>query len=80
MAPSVQVERRIVRLLPSGEPLPWRSLRSGRARRRSQCNLDRGSAATHNSHAAAQRANISLIDRRYKGSRRVPYPAIENCN
>ncbi len=42
--------------------------------------LDRGSSATHSSHAASQRANISLIDRRSRWPRRVPYPAIEHCN
>ncbi len=38
--------------------------------------LDRGSSATHSSHAANQRANISLIDRRFRRPRRVPYLAI----
>ena len=42
--------------------------------------LDRGSSATHSSHAATQRANISLIDRRSRWPRRVPYLAIEHCN
>ena len=42
--------------------------------------LDRGSSATHSSHAATQRANISLIDRRSRWPRRVPYPALEHCN
>ena len=42
--------------------------------------LDRGSSATHSSHAANQRANISLIDRRYRWPRRVPYRAIGYCN
>src|SRR6266446_10043320 len=42
--------------------------------------LDRGSSATHSSHAATQRANISLIDRRSRWPRRVPYRAIEHCN
>jgi hypothetical protein len=37
--------------------------------------LDRGSSATHSSHAATQRANISLIDRRSRWPRRVPYLA-----
>jgi hypothetical protein len=37
--------------------------------------LDRGSSATHSSHAANQRANISLIDRRSRWPRRVPYLA-----
>ena len=37
--------------------------------------LDRGSSATHSSHAASQRANISLIDRRSRWPRRVPYLA-----
>ena len=31
-------------------------------------------------HAATQRANISLIDRRSRWPRRVPYRAIEHCN
>ena len=30
----------------------------------------------HSSHAANQRANISLIDRRFRRPRRVPYLAI----
>src|SRR5712691_3196172 len=38
--------------------------------------LDRGSSATHSSHAANQRANISLIDRRSRWPRRVPYLAL----
>ena len=42
--------------------------------------LDRGSSATHSSHAATQRANISLIDRRYRWPRRVPYLALWICN
>src|SRR3989442_1715408 len=42
--------------------------------------LDRGSSATHSSHAATQRANISLIDRRSRWPRRVPYRAIEHCH
>ena len=35
--------------------------------------LERGSAVTNNSLAANQRPNISLIDRRLSGARRVPY-------
>ena len=42
--------------------------------------LDRGSSATHSSHAATQRANISLIDRRSRWPRRVPYRATEHGN
>lgn len=42
--------------------------------------LDRGSSATHSSHAATQRANISLIDRRSRWPRRVPYLALGICN
>ena len=42
--------------------------------------LDRGSSAKYSSQAANQRANISMIDRRTKRPRRVPYLAIGFCN
>ncbi len=42
--------------------------------------LDRGSSAKYSSQAANQRANISMIDRRIKRPRRVPYLAIGFCN
>jgi hypothetical protein len=38
-------------------------------------SLERGSSVTHNSLAATQRPNISLIDRRSRWPRRVPYRA-----
>ena len=41
--------------------------------------LDRGSSAKYSSQAANQRANISMIDRRIKRPRRVPYLAIGYC-
>ena len=47
---------------------------------RASQTLDRGSSATHSSHAATQRANISLIDRRSRWPRRVPYLALEHCH
>ena len=42
--------------------------------------LDRGSSAKYSSQAANQRANISMIDRRTKRPRRIPYLAIGFCN
>src|SRR3990172_8875235 len=42
--------------------------------------LDRGSSAKYSNQAANQRANISMIDRRIKRPRRVPYLAIGSCN
>ena len=38
-------------------------------------SLERASSVTHNSLAATQRAHISLIDRRHRWARRLPYRA-----